>query len=184
MYQADCLRLFRRVIDHSLLLTDVEQFIKDEAFLDTCRLYEQRFGEQYCSLTPTDEKKEVTSYSRCSNFDSNGSADPNYSYWDKTYFEFSLEPPKDYENPFSFIETDIIVDSNWLDMCKQFMCDALERAPVQNYRGRLTKIDLGQGAMIRLKKSYERFLYMATKYPLKNGDGFVPPTYAVKFFSL
>jgi hypothetical protein len=31
----------------------------------------------------------------------------------------------------------------------------------------------------RLKKSYERFLYIAAKYPLNVGYEFVAPTYAV-----
>jgi hypothetical protein len=66
------------------------------------------------------------------------------------------------------------------------MCDALQKVPIENSYGRArsTKIDLGSGAMKRLKKSYERFLYMAAKYPLKDGNGFVPPTYAVNYFSL
>ncbi|CAF1156312.1 unnamed protein product [Rotaria sordida] len=41
------------------------------------------------------------------------------------------------------------------------------------------KIDLSVGAMKRLMKSYERFLYMAAKYPLIDDNGFVPPTYAI-----
>jgi hypothetical protein len=42
MYQSDCLRLFGRIIDHSLLLTnDTEQCLKEQAFLDTCQLYEK-----------------------------------------------------------------------------------------------------------------------------------------------
>jgi hypothetical protein len=74
IYQADCLRLFRRVIDHSLLLKDVEQFSKDQAFCDTCQLYEQRFGESYCPLTSTDQTQEVTF---------NDDINPIYSYWDR-----------------------------------------------------------------------------------------------------
>ena len=45
MYHADCLRLFRRVIDHSLLISDIQQFLMEQAFRDTCHLYEQKFGE-------------------------------------------------------------------------------------------------------------------------------------------
>jgi hypothetical protein len=56
MYQADCLRLFRRVIDHSLLISDIENFLKVQAFQDTCQLYEQRFGEQYCPSIADAEK--------------------------------------------------------------------------------------------------------------------------------
>ena len=41
------------------------------------------------------------------------------------------------------------------------------------------EIDLGPTALERLKKSYQRFLYMAAKYPLKDGNDFIPPTYAV-----
>ncbi|CAF1266858.1 unnamed protein product, partial [Didymodactylos carnosus] len=162
MYRADCLRLFRRVIDHSLLTTDIiQQFLNEQAFLDTRQLYEQRFGEQYCPLSSS----HVTSL---------------YSYWDRTHFEFSPQPPDDYENPFSFTEADIILDGNWLDLCKQFMCDTLEKVPIKYYYRRKSKeINLGSSALKRLKKSYERFLYMAAKYPLKDGKSFVSPTYAI-----
>jgi hypothetical protein len=43
-------------------------------------------------------------------------------------------------------------------------------------------INLDSDALERLKKSYERFLYMAAKYPLKDGNGLVPATYAVNIF--
>ncbi|CAF4090598.1 unnamed protein product [Rotaria sordida] len=46
IYQADCIRLFRRIIDHKLLANDIEDFLKEQAFQDTCQFYEQRFGEQ------------------------------------------------------------------------------------------------------------------------------------------
>ena len=54
IYQADFLRLFHRIIDHWLLTSESEQCLKDSAFIDTCRLYEQRFDEQYCSFTIAD----------------------------------------------------------------------------------------------------------------------------------
>jgi hypothetical protein len=102
MYQNDCLRLFRRVIDHSLIINGIEQFYKEQAFLDTCQLYEQKFSEKYCSLPSIKQKED----------------EQTYSYWNKTHYE----------------------------------------------------------------KSYERFLYMAAKYPLKDGNGFIPPTYAANIF--
>jgi hypothetical protein len=103
-----------------------------------------------------------------------------YSYWDKTHFEFSSNSTIDYENPFSFTEGDFILDGKWLDMCKQFMYDANKKLPIWTRFFKKSKgIDLGSEALKRLKKSYERFLYMAAKYPLKDGNGFIPPTYAV-----
>ena len=45
MYQADCQRLFRRIIYHSFLFNDVQDFFKDQAFRDTYQLSKQRFGE-------------------------------------------------------------------------------------------------------------------------------------------
>ena len=99
MYQADCVRLFRRVIDHSLLLNDIQQFLKEQAFRDTCQVYEQRFGEQYCPLPSTNATNEsVQNTSTILN--SHKRIASNYSYWDKTHFEFSAQPPKDFENPF------------------------------------------------------------------------------------
>ncbi len=166
MYRNDCLRLFHRIIDHSLIIkNDIEQYLKEQAFFDTCQLYEQKFGEQYCSLSSNDLYR---------------SNKPIYSYWDKKYFEFSLNSLDDYENPFSFTESDIILDGKWFDLCKEFMFNAIEKVSNHvRYFLRPTEIDLESEALKRLKKSYERFLYMAAKYPLKDGNGFMPPTYAV-----
>ena len=180
MYKADCIRLFRQVIDHSLLFTSIQNFLKEQAFRDTCQLYEKRFGEQYCRLPSTDDGTKALPNASDYSFDSDDDSSSTYSYWDRTYFEFSLQIPQDYENPFSFTEADIILDMNWLTMCKQFMSNALEKVPVRNsVQKNSIDINLGQGAIRRLKKSYERFLYMAVKYPLKDGNGFVSPTYAV-----
>ena len=53
IYQNDCLRLLRRIIDHSFIIDNVNQAFKDhDAFFDTCQLYEQRFGEKYCPQLP------------------------------------------------------------------------------------------------------------------------------------
>jgi hypothetical protein len=177
MYRADCLRLFGRLVDHSLLATDMERFLKEQAFRETCQLYEQRFGEQYCPLSRTKEHQTTASNASSSRLDSPRRVKEIYTYWDQTYFEFSSDPPKDYENCFSFTEADITLDGLWLDLCKQFMSDSIKRTP--GVRRSSNQLDLGGDAMQRLEKSYERFLYMAAKYPLVDGNGFVPPTYAV-----
>ena len=106
------------------------------------------------------------------------------SYWDRTLVAFSVNAPKGYGNPFSFTEGDIILNLKWFDSCKEFMHKAMEKVPLRGrYSYSSNRIDLGSGALKRLKKSYERFLYMAAKYPLKDGNGFIPPTYAVKQIS-
>ncbi|CAF1430270.1 unnamed protein product [Rotaria sordida] len=180
MYQADCLRLFRRVIDHSLLITDIEKFLKDQAFRDTCQLYEQQFGQQYCPLPSTYTKNNATSNFHHYPLYIDTNTNSTYSYWDKTHFEFSSEQPNNYENPFSFTEGNLITDGKWLDLCKQFMSKALKTAPLDDYhRTWSSGIDLEPGAINRLKKSYERFLYIAAKYPLKDGHEFIRPTYAI-----
>ncbi|CAF2738746.1 unnamed protein product [Rotaria sp. Silwood2] len=180
IYQADCRHLFRRVIDHSLLINDIQQHIKEQAFQDTCQLYEQRFGEQYCPLTSIDEKKEAKSNV---SHDSSGTfccIGENYSYWDNTYYKFPLKIPKDYENPFSFTDADIIIDMNWLDFCKQFMANPKCNSRFFNHNlDQRHKLRFGHDAMKKLEKSYERFLYMAAKYPLKDGNVFISPTYAI-----
>jgi hypothetical protein len=173
MYRKDCLRLFRRVIEHSLLTDDIGQFLKEQAFLDTCQLYEERFGEQYCPLLIGKEKREETLRYHRSLIRS--CLTPTYSYWDQTHFQFASESPKDYENPFSFTEADVILDDNWLNLCKKFMHESVSK---KNYNPPY-KIDLGFSPMQPLKKSYERFLYIATKYPPVDGSKFVHPTYAV-----
>ena len=168
MYRQDCLRLFRRVIDHSLSLKDdIGKYFKQQAFIDTYQLYKQKFGEEYCVLPTGNEQ--------------NDEIDDSYSYWDKTSYEFSSILPTDYENPFSFTEADVTLDLKWFDQCKIYMSNAFDKiAKHVEYLPKPTGIDLGQGALNRLKKSYERFLYMATKYPIKDGNGFIPPTYAVR----
>ena len=187
MYQADCLRLFRRIIDHSLLFSDVQNFSKEQAFRDTCHLYEQRFGEQYC-LFSSKLVHNTEPYRRRLHqylFDSLSDTEANYPYWDNTHFKFSPESSKSYENPFSFAEGDIIIDSQWLDLFKKFMLDVMKKAPVYSTFGTVPEvIDLRCRAINLLTKSYERFLYMAAKYPLENGNGFILPTYAVKSSTL
>ncbi|CAF4167185.1 unnamed protein product [Rotaria sordida] len=60
------------------------------------------------------------------------------------------------------------------------MYNAIEKVSIQNnISPSLTTIDLRSEPMKRLKKSYERFLYMAAKYPLKDENGFLPHTYAI-----
>ena len=178
MYREDCMRLFHRIIDHSLLTNEVEQIVKEQAFFDTCQLYNERFGEEYCPL-PEGNEPVPPKYCRpmlgkltC--------LIPDYLYWDKTHFTFPAESSTNYDdNPFSFSEADIILDGNWLDLCRKFMTKmVLQTIVPRDYRN-LGKIDLRSSALKRLKKSYERFLYMATKYPPSNGYGFVHPTYAV-----
>ncbi|CAF5173386.1 unnamed protein product, partial [Rotaria sp. Silwood1] len=172
-YRADCLRLFRQVVDHSLLTTDIQQFLKEQAFIDTCRFYEERFGEKYCRLPSNKNHRKPIPDNVFDEEDLINDSQDVYSYWDKTFFEFSSNSPKQYENPFSFTEAEIILDSRWLDLCKTFMHDSLQRVPIRGYYGRSRDyIDLGTGAMKRLKKSYERFLYMAAKYPLKDSSDF------------
>ncbi len=170
IYKNDCLRLFGRVIDHSLIINNINQSFKEEAFFDTCQLYQKRFEEIYCSLP------EVASNNPCESLNDN---EWIYSYWDKTHFQFSSNSPNNYENPFSFTEGDFILDGKWLDMCKLFMCGTKKNPIWIRFFNKSKEIDLGSEALKRLKKSYERFLYMAAKYSLKDGNGFIPPTYAV-----
>ncbi|CAF1009309.1 unnamed protein product [Rotaria sordida] len=180
MYREDCMRLFHRVIDHSLLATEIEQFLKEQAFIDTCKLYEERFGEQYCPLPKIeDNMKTVPKYVHPI-FGKLKCVIPIYSYWDETHYTFSSESSTKFgENPFSFTEADIILDGNWLDLCKKFMKSMLSNVPISSYYRESDEIDIGVSAIKRLKKSYERFLYMATKYPPSNGYTFIHPTYAI-----
>ncbi|CAF4804971.1 unnamed protein product [Rotaria socialis] len=180
MYRADCLRLFRQVVDHSLLATDIEQFLKEQAFIETCHFYEERFGEKYCQLPSNKHGRKSTSNDSDDEDELNNQSKNAYSYWDETFFEFSSNPPKQYENPFSFTEAEIILDGHWLDLCKTFMYDSVQQVRISGYYDRSRDfIDLETGPMKRLKKSYERFLYMSAKHPLKDSKDFVPPTYAI-----
>jgi hypothetical protein len=106
-----------------------------------------------------------------------------YSYWDKTHFEFSSNSTIDYENPFSFTQSDFILDGKWLDLCKRFMYVTNKKLPIwTRFLNQSTEINLGSEALKRLKKSYEKFLYMAPKYPLRYRNGVILPTYAVNIF--
>ncbi|CAF2995915.1 unnamed protein product [Rotaria sp. Silwood2] len=155
MYQNDCVRLFHRVIDHSLIVNNnIEQFFKERAFLDTYQLYEQKFGEKYCELSLIEENNNnIQSYSLYDEYESLSHTKQIYSYWDKTSFEFSSNSPKNYENPFSFTEDDIILDGKWFYiLCRKFMGDV----------------------MIKLT-THGRFLYIAAKYR----NSFIPPIYDI-----
>ncbi|CAF4366390.1 unnamed protein product, partial [Adineta steineri] len=111
MYRDDCMRLFHRIIDHSLLANDMEQFLKEQAFIDTCKLYEERFGEQYCSLPEYNDNKPIAPKYVHPVFGSLECLIPIYSYWDETNFDFSSVSSVNHDdNPFSFTEADIILD--------------------------------------------------------------------------
>ncbi|CAF1466581.1 unnamed protein product [Adineta steineri] len=88
-YRDDCMRLFHRIIDHSLLANEIEQFLKEQAFIDTCKLYEERFGEQYCPLPEQNDNEPVAAKYVYSAFGSLKCVIPIYSYWDETNFDFS-----------------------------------------------------------------------------------------------
>ncbi|UJR10791.1 hypothetical protein I4U23_014978 [Adineta vaga] len=181
MYRDDCMRLFHRVIDHSLLTNDVEQFLKEQAFIETCKLYEERFGEQYCPLPENKKDKKAPPRYVHRLFDSLKCLIPEYTYWDETHFQFQSSSIANHDdNPFSFTEADIILDGNWLSLCQKFMTEMQEKV---NFRGHYDpyegRINIGAGMLKRLKKSYERFLYMATKYPPSSGYKFIHPTYAI-----
>lgn len=181
MYRDDCVRLFHRVIDHSLLTDDLEQFLKDQAFVDTCRLYKERYGEEYCPKpTPEMQRNKPPKYQHHV-FSPLQCLIPVYSYWDQTFYDFSPTVPLNFgENPFSFTEADVILDGNWLDLCKNYLAKTRSKVEIHGYyHGDSGKIDLSSDSLNRLVKSYERFLYISTKYPPTNGYGFIHPTYAV-----
>lgn len=181
MYRADCLRLFHRVIDHSLLTDDIEQHFKEQAFVDTCRLYEERYGEQYCPLPSTSESEKPSPRYVHPMFGRLKCLIPIYSYWDRTHIQFtSKSSANTAANPFSFTEADVALDGNWLNLCKSFLNDMESKVSVSSYRDNdPNTINLSKGAIRRLKKSYERFLYMAAKCPPIDGYEFMHPTYAV-----
>jgi hypothetical protein len=106
LYREDCQRLFHRVIDHSLLMENIEQFLKEQAFVDTCKLYEKRFGEEYCPLPSPDRSNNEPKPKYVHDvFDSLKCLIPIYSYWDETHFTFPSESAKTREdNPLSFTE--------------------------------------------------------------------------------
>jgi hypothetical protein len=185
IYRQDCMRLFHRVIDHSLLTNEMEQFLKEQAFIDTCKLYEERFGEQYCPLPQHKENKSAEPKYIHPVFGSLKCVIPVYSYWDETHFTFSSKSSSNHdENPFSFTEADVILDGNWLDLCTKYMKEMKSKVRVDSYYSNGDHIDLSKASIKRLKKSYERFLYMSTKYPPSNGYSFVHPTYAVRRFCI
>ncbi|CAF3681715.1 unnamed protein product [Rotaria sp. Silwood1] len=180
IYQNDCRRLFHQIIDHSLLLNHTQQSFKEEAFLDTLHLYEKHFHEPYCSLPLyKNDKMSSPKYMRA-HFDTFQCLIPNYSFWDETYFQFSSYPLNDYENPFSFTEADIILDGNWINSCKTFMNIICSKMYINFWSfNPLKPIDLKSSAMKRLKKSYERFLYITAKYSLIKQYDLIHPTYAI-----
>ncbi len=116
------------------------------------------FDEEYCSLPSIENKNQVTSSFEYDDVESIDDKRSIYTYWDKMYFKFSLNSPKDYENPFSFTESDIMIDLKWFNLCKQLLSTALDKiAHPYRFFHKPFGIDLTSGALKRLKKSYERF---------------------------
>ncbi|CAF2505047.1 unnamed protein product [Rotaria sp. Silwood2] len=175
MYRDDCLRLFRRVIDHSLLIDNIGESLKEQAFANTCRLNEERFGEQYYPLLVNKEENKAWSPYRHSLLSYIECPIPAYSYWDDTWFRFASELPNNYENPFSFVKANIILDSYWFELYRTDMYGV--DLKIMAYDSQVQQIAL-RSAMKRLRKSYERFLYMVAKYLTMNGNNFIHPTYA------
>ena len=182
LYREDCQRLFHRVIDHSLLMENIEQFLKEQAFIDTCKLYEERFGEEYCASPSADRINDEPKPKYVHPiFSSLKCLIPTHSYWDETHFTFPTGSSRSQEdNPFSLTEADLILDGNWLDLCTRFMKEMVAKVEIQGYYHESNTLELTQCAVKRLKKSYERFLYLSTKYPATQGYEFVHPTYAVR----
>ena len=181
MYRGDCLRLFHRIIDHSLLLdkSPEEEDFKTQDFIKTGRLYEERFGEQYCPLAMNEEEDEedagwstyrhsLLNYIKC--------PIPSYSYWDKTQFHFAQQLADNYENPFSFVQEDIILDRYWFRLYSRDMYEVGMRIIEYNPAAQPNALYL---TIKRLIKSYERFLYITAKYASTNEYHCIHPTCAV-----
>ncbi|CAF4070165.1 unnamed protein product, partial [Rotaria sp. Silwood1] len=167
-------QLFNKIIDHSLLLNQIQQ-----SFFHTSYLYEKHFDEEYCSLPLYKNAKTTSSKYIHPYFNKIQYLTETYSYWDKTLFQFSKYSPDDYENPFSFRRHDIILDGKWIHSCQYFMDDMLTMVPNDIWSFNvLNPINLKSSEMKRLKKSYERFLYIITKYSITKQYHFIHPTYA------
>lgn len=180
-YRSDCLRLFHRIIDHSLFLDEIGYSLKNQAFVDTCQLYHERFGEPYCFLPATKNKRELLighTYDQISRLNNDDSL--NYSYWDKTYFNLAQKASSIHENPFSFTEMDVISDSNWLKLCKSFMKRSSLHIRKSHLRLSNDISNFTSSNLMLLKKSYERFLYIAAKYPPQKRNELLCATYAVR----
>lgn len=176
MYRDDCYRLFHRIIDHSLIIDDNEDQCKEERFNRTCSLYEQHFGEQYCSLISSDDDENNTWIGKQSVLHNIRCSIPAYSYWDKTQFEFSSNLPNDYKNPFSFVETDITLDSYWFQLYFSDVYEVGLTIMIINAYSQENALHL---ALKQLNQSYKRFLYLGAKYSTVSEHNFIHPTYAI-----
>lgn len=176
VYRNDCIRLFGRVIDHGLVLNEIEQFLKKQAFLETCRLYEEHFQESYCTL-PSDMpnwetlpiRKKISLRSK------NQFGLESYSYWDKTSFQFDASCCEEYDNPFSFNELDLLRTCQWFRSYPAFRL-GMQRKTNRSLEG-VNKLDASQITL--MKKSYERFLYFAAKYSPQMAGDWLCSTFAI-----
>ncbi|CAF3409809.1 unnamed protein product [Rotaria sp. Silwood2] len=89
MYLDDCMRM-------------------EQAFIDSCRLYEERFEEQCGPLPKPEYKMKSIANEYILEFYIYRCLFPIYLYWDKTHFTFS------------FTEADIILDGNQLGLWKKY----------------------------------------------------------------
>lgn len=177
MYRDDCLRLFHRIIDHSLIIDENEDNMKEQDFNRTCSLYEQHFDEQYCSLISPNEDKNTKWIGKQSVLYNIRCSIPAYSYWDKTRFKFSSNLPNNYQNPFSFVEIDITLDSYWFEL---YFSDVYEVGLTIMIIHAYSQENALNVALKQLNQSYKRFLYLAAKYSTINRCDCIHPTYAVR----
>jgi len=164
IYQADCIKLFGKIIDHKLVANEVEQFLKERALRETDELWRKEYNYPYCTLPdinrPPSPRFSAPPFSGVTNII------PKNIYWDKTSQELKLTNVTNFKNPFGFSKNDLIQDQEWFSNFKKFLNTEYWYPNKKFFK--------------RMEKSYERFLYLAAKYPPSSGQ-MIHPTYAIDF---
>jgi len=160
-YEADCQRLYGKIIPHKIVATKLDIQLKERALKETNTLWIENYKEKYCTENLNLPKKRWVVPGP---FSSVKSVLPTYFYFDGWKNSTKL---KNWENPFSFNSGDVIKDFQWLKYFEEYISNP-DQAMVN------CKF------LTRTIKAYERFLFLATKYPPeKNKDDLVHPTYAI-----
>jgi hypothetical protein len=159
-YKEDCLKNYRTFIDHAFLANEAQQAFLDRGLEETAELWKKEYNEEYCPLPLNNEPAPRFA---CPPF---GLVNlmPQTLYWWKTQADLTYGQAGKWNNPFQLTAKNIIDDRQWLRYYNKFIGDPHKRSQKK--------------ILNRAIKAYERFMYMAAKYPPGSGE-LIHPTYVI-----
>jgi len=161
IYKGDCLKIYGTFIDHALLANHTQQSFLERGLIDTAKIWMNEYKEDYCTLP---DPNEVIPRFCCPPFSGLQSIMPKSLYWNRTTVDLEKYKNSRWINPFQLTPENVIADRKWLAYYDQFIGEEF--------------VYMEKRVITRALKAYERFLYMAAKYPPGSGE-LVHPTYVI-----